>query len=152
MDVAFTKPSYTLNNTLRVPASKLWWGSRLARSDVIPNTRLPPIVGTASDSAGVLSEEEKAEIKEFNDKKEIPYVIDKSNFKSHVSGFIKPWLSVKSNKFSTYALAYEDKVIEAEKVLPPKTGDINLEMLALGILIGIAGLVIASKKLFAKGN
>ena len=60
----------------------------------------------------------------------------------------------KSNKFSTYALAYEDKVIEDKnkEVLPPKTGDINLGMLIGTILISVAGVVITSKKMLAKSN
>ena len=60
----------------------------------------------------------------------------------------------KSNKFSTYALAYEDKVIvdEAKEELPPKTGDINLEILIVTILISVAGVVMTSKKMFAKDN
>lgn len=66
----------------------------------------------------------------------------------------------KSNKFSTYALAYEDKVIEDESIedeakkeeLPPKTGDINLSMFIGAILISAIGLVIVSKKMLAKNN
>jgi len=65
----------------------------------------------------------------------------------------------KSNKFSTYALAYEDKVIknqviedESKEELPPKTGDINLLMLIGTILVSSAGIVIASKKISAKSN
>lgn len=66
----------------------------------------------------------------------------------------------KSNKFSTYALAYEDKVNEDESIedeakkeeLPPKTGDINLSMFIGTILISAIGLVIVSKKMLAKNN
>ena len=56
----------------------------------------------------------------------------------------------KSDKFSTYALAYEDKAIKEE--LPPKTGDINLVTLIGTILVGIAGLAIVLRKRFAKSN
>lgn len=70
-------------------------------------------------------------------------------------------LIFKSNKFSTYALAYEDEVIQdssnnlsegTKEELPPKTGDINLAFLIGTILVGTAGAVIISKKRFAKGN
>ena len=73
-------------------------------------------------------------------------------------------LFFESDKFSTYALAYEDKIIEDEtkeedKIVEeekkednPKTGDINLAFLIGTILIGAAGAVIVSKKRFAKSN
>ena len=60
----------------------------------------------------------------------------------------------KSNKFSTYALAYVDEIIENEKKeeLPPKTGDINLVILIGTILVSVIGAIITSKKIFAKSN
>jgi len=62
-------------------------------------------------------------------------------------------LIFETDEFSTYALAYEDKVIEDKKEeLPPKTGDINLAMLIGTILVSIAGVAIISKKRFAKSN
>lgn len=57
-------------------------------------------------------------------------------------------LTFESDKFSTYAVAYED--INAE--LPPKTGDINLVVLIGKILVSMAGLAIVLRKGFAKSN
>lgn len=61
-------------------------------------------------------------------------------------------LTFESDKFSTYALAYEDEVVTDKKEENPKTGDINLAMLIGTILVGTAGAVIISKKRFAKSN
>lgn len=69
-------------------------------------------------------------------------------------------LIFKSNKFSTYVLAYEDEIIQdssnsgegTREELPPKTGDVNLAFLIGTILIGIVCIVIISKKRFAKSN
>ena len=46
-DVAFTRPSNTLNNTSLVPAYAQLCGSRLSRSCVIPTVTLPPEVASA---------------------------------------------------------------------------------------------------------
>ena len=59
-------------------------------------------------------------------------------------------LIFESDKFSTYALAYEDEAVKEE--LPPKTGDINLFTLIGTILVGMAGLAIVLRKRFAKSN
>ena len=53
----------------------------------------------------------------------------------------------KSNKFSTYALAYEDV-----KVDNPDTGDVNLAVLVGTILVSLAGVAIVLRKRFAKCN
>lgn len=53
-----------------------------------------------------------------------------------------------SDKFSTYALAYEDEKTE----LPPKTGDINIATLIGTILVGMFGLAFILRKRFAKSN
>jgi len=60
----------------------------------------------------------------------------------------------KSNKFSTYALAYMDEIIVEPKKeeLPPNTGDINLAILIVTILVSAIGAIITSKKIFAKSN
>ena len=51
----------------------------------------------------------------------------------------------KSNKFSTYALAYEDEVIQEELPTNPNTSDINLTLLIGTLLIGVTGIVITTK-------
>ena len=63
-------------------------------------------------------------------------------------------LLFESDKFSTYALAYEDKIIEetSKEELPPKTGDINLAILIGTIIVSAAGAVIISRKRFSKSN
>lgn len=70
-------------------------------------------------------------------------------------------LIFKSDKFSTYALAYEDEIIEDtnnntgegnKEELPPKTNDINFALLIGTIFVGAAGAVVISKKRFSKGN
>ena len=68
----------------------------------------------------------------------------------------------KSDKFSTYALAYEDEVVEEETPKapektetpenPPKTSDINLALLIGTIMLGVVGTLLVSKKRFAKNH
>ena len=68
----------------------------------------------------------------------------------------------KSDKFSTYALAYEDEVFEEETPKtpektetpenPPKTSDINLALLIGTIMLGVVGTVLVSKKRFSKNH
>ena len=74
----------------------------------------------------------------FSDDK---YEIDELEAKDNGDGTV----SFESDKFSTYVLTYED-VKEVNEELPPKTGDINLIMLIVGIIIAIGGIVVSTKK------